>query len=260
MVVWNCVRKLFKGGRGQPIDLNPTSSLSISTYYSLDRNTVRILTMAATQVISENHHLAGARNALSKEACMKMYDEWASSYNSDLADASQNYVAPILTAQTAIQFNTNPRATVLDAGCGTGLVGEALAKSHKMVIDGADLSPPMLKICKDTGVYRDTLLVDLTKAIDRPDESYDIITCCGTFTRGHVGPDPALREFIRLLKPNGIIVATVLHEIWLSGGYKVEVDKIESEGLAKVLSTDVKDYRAGAGDKATFLVLKKTSA
>lgn len=216
--------------------------------------------MAATQVISENFHLAGARNALSKEACMKLYDEWAASYNNDLADASQNYVAPILTAQTAIQFNTNPRATVLDAGCGTGLVGEALAKSNSLVIDGADLSPPMLKIAKDTGVYRDTLLVDLTKAIDRPDESYDLITCCGTFTRGHVGPDPALREFIRLLKPDGIIVATILQEIWLSGGYKAEIDKIESEGLGKVLSKDVKDYRRGPGDKATFLVLKKSSA
>lgn len=216
--------------------------------------------MATTQVISENFHLAGARNALSKEACMKLYDEWAASYNNDLADASQNYVAPILTAQTAIQYNTNPRAIVLDAGCGTGLVGEALAKSNSLVIDGADLSPPMLKIAKDTGVYRDTLLVDLTKAIDRPDESYDLITCCGTFTRGHVGPDPALREFIRLLKPDGIIVATILQEIWLSGGYKAEIDKIESEGLGKVLSKDVKDYRRGPGDKATFLVLKKSSA
>lgn len=210
-----------------------------------------------TQVITENSHLAGARNALSKEACMKLYDEWAASYNNDLADASQNYVAPILTAQAAMKINNNVKATVLDAGCGTGLVGEALAKGGAMVIDGADLSPPMLDIAKDTGVYRDLLLADLTQPIERPDESYDIITCCGTFTRGHVGPDPALREFVRLIKPGGIIVATILNEIWLSGGYKAEVGKLEAEGLARVVSAEVKDYRKGAGDKATFLVLQK---
>ncbi|KAJ0419363.1 S-adenosyl-L-methionine-dependent methyltransferase [Aspergillus carlsbadensis] len=211
----------------------------------------------ATQVITENARLAGARNALSKEACMALYDEWASSYNTDLADASQNYVAPILTAQAALQVNSNAKPTVLDAGCGTGLVGQALAKGGATLIDGADLSPPMLNIARETGVYRDLILADLTQPISRPDESYDIVTCCGTFTRGHVGPDPALREFLRVLRPGGIIVATVLYEIWLSGGYKAEVEKIEAEGLARVVSTDVKDYRKGAGDTATFVVLQK---
>ncbi|KAL2814465.1 S-adenosyl-L-methionine-dependent methyltransferase [Aspergillus granulosus] len=211
-----------------------------------------------TQVLTENVRLAGARNASSKEACMAMYDQWATSYNSDLADASQDYVAPILTAQAALQLNNNSRPTVLDAGCGTGLVGQALTKGSVMVIDGADLSPAMLKIAHETGVYRDLILADLTQPIDRPDESYDVVTCCGTFTRGHVGPDPALREFLRVVKKGGTIVATVLHEIWLSGGYKAEVEKLVAEGLATVVSTEVNDYRKGAGDKATFLALRKT--
>ncbi|KAL3456161.1 S-adenosyl-L-methionine-dependent methyltransferase [Aspergillus heterothallicus] len=212
----------------------------------------------ATQVLTENARLASARNALSKEACMALYDEWATSYNTDLADASQNYVAPILTAQTALRVNTKSHPIVLDAGCGTGLVGQALAKGGSMAaIDGADLSPPMLDIARGTGVYRDLIRADLTRPIDRKDETYDMVTCCGTFTRGHVGPDPALREFLRVLKQGGIIVATILHEIWISGGYKAEVEKIEAEGLATVVSTEVDDYRRGAGDKAMFLVLQK---
>lgn len=217
-----------------------------------------------TQVVTENAHLASARGAVSKEACMALYDHWASSYNKDLADASQNYVAPILTAQTAVQMISSARApvTVLDAGCGTGLVGQALAslKRGAITIDGADLSPPMLKIAEETGVYRTLTQVDLTQPIGAPDGTYDVVTCCGTFTQGHVGPDPALREFVRLVKPGGFVVATVLHEIWLEWGFKTEAERLEKEGLVRVVSTEVMDYRRGAGDKATFLVLKKTQA
>ncbi|KAL6234015.1 hypothetical protein BDW75DRAFT_213433 [Aspergillus navahoensis] len=217
-----------------------------------------------TQVITENAHLASARGAVSKEACMALYDHWASSYNKDLADASQNYVAPILTAETAVQMIQNVKSpvTVLDAGCGTGLVGQALAnlQGGAITVDGADLSLPMLKIAQETGVYRTLSQVDLTQPIDKPDGSYNVVTCCGTFTRGHVGPDPALREFVRLVKPGGVVVATVLHEIWLEWGFKAEAEKLEEEGLASVVSTEVMDYRRGAGDKATFLVLQRASA
>ncbi|KAL4911202.1 hypothetical protein BDW74DRAFT_172668 [Aspergillus multicolor] len=216
-----------------------------------------------TQVITENAHLAGARGALSKEACMALYEEWAASYNNDLADASQDYVAPLLTAQTALQLikNVSGPVSILDAGCGTGLVGQALSTLSKgkgdLTIDGADLSPSMLKVAKDTKVYQELTKVDLTLPVNKAGDSYDVVTCCGTFTRGHVGPDPALREFIRLVKPGGVIVATVLHEIWQEWGFKTEAEKIEKEGLARIVSTEVLDYRRGAGDKATFLVLRK---
>ncbi|KAE8383164.1 S-adenosyl-L-methionine-dependent methyltransferase [Aspergillus bertholletiae] len=214
----------------------------------------------ATQVITENTYLAGARNSLKKEDCMELYEKWAASYNEDLADASQNYIAPLLVAQAALASSKDADAFVLDAGCGTGLVAEALAKGSNMTIDGMDLSPAMLKVAEQTGVYQNLFKVDLTQPIDQPDQKYDIVTCCGTFTRGHVGPDPALREFIRLLKPNGIVVATVLEEIWVSGGYKAEADKLEAAGLAKVISRDLIDYRKGAGDKATLLLLQRTGS
>lgn len=206
----------------------------------------------------ENTLLNGCRNSNDKGTCMKLYDEWAASYNSDLAHASQNYVAPILTAQAAIKASNHSSApVVLDAGCGTGLVGEAMAKSGAMVIDGADLSPAMLKIAEDTGVYRDLITADLTQPVTKPDQTYDIITCCGTFTRGHVGPDPALREFVRLTKHNGIIVATILDEIWFTGGYQAEIEKLEREGLIRIVSVDLKDYRKGAGDKARLITLQR---
>ncbi|KAI9367188.1 S-adenosyl-L-methionine-dependent methyltransferase [Aspergillus egyptiacus] len=218
-----------------------------------------------TEVQAERTRVLNSRGLQSKEACQELYAKWAASYNADLTSESQNYTAPILTAQTAVQNtdlvnNNNAQLTVLDAGCGTGLVGQALSQSGNMVIDGADFSPEMLKIANETGVYRDLFEADLTLPIDRPDGTYDIVTCCGTLTSGHVGPAPALREFVRVVKPGGIVVATVLHLVWVSGGYKAEVEKIEADGLARLVSADVKDYIKGAGDNAIYLVLQKTGS
>ncbi|KAB8075969.1 S-adenosyl-L-methionine-dependent methyltransferase [Aspergillus leporis] len=211
----------------------------------------------ATQVITENALLAQARACLNKEDCMALYAKWAATYNTDLADASQEYLAPMVTAQAALEFNKRPNPSILDAGCGTGLVGVGLAQSGPVTVDGLDLSPDMLKVAEKTGIYQSLVIGDLTQPIDKPDEKYDIVTCCGTFTHGHVGPDPALREFVRITKINGIIVATIVHDLWLSGGFKAEVEKLEAENLVKVVSAELKDYRKAQGDKARLVVLKK---
>lgn len=209
------------------------------------------------QIATENVLLARARASNNTEDCMALYHEWATTYNDNLADASQNYVAPVLVAQAALKWSTRLSGPILDAGCGTGLVAEALSQANKFTIDGIDLSPAMLKVARQTGIYRDLTIGDLNQKIEKPDETYDIVTCAGTFTEGHVGPDPALREFVRVTKKNGLIVATVLNKIWKSGGYKAEVEKLEAEGLFKVVSMEIKDYRKGAGDKATLVVLEK---
>ncbi|RYP20941.1 hypothetical protein DL765_002478 [Monosporascus sp. GIB2] len=211
----------------------------------------------STLVQTRDTLLARARGSNNKEECRALYAQWAPTYNTDLADASENYVAPVLAAQVALKFDSHARGTILDAGCGTGLVGEAMARGGATTIDGLDLSPAMLGVAEQTGVYRSLDLGDLTQKVDKPDETYDIITCVGIFTHGHVGPSPALREFARLVKKNGIVVATILEDIWLSGGFKAEVERLETEGLVKVVSVELIDYRKGAGDKARLVTLEK---
>lgn len=209
----------------------------------------------STQVQTKASLISRARAAPTGTDCYALYDEWAATYDDDVT--SQDYVGPMYVAQAALRSDNYKKGWILDAGCGTGLVGELLARGGAMTIDGLDLSPAMLKIAEKTGVYRSLDAADLTRQVDKPDGTYDIITCAGTFTEGHVGPEPALREFVRITKSNGIIVATVLDKIWLSGGYKAEVEKLEAEGLVKVISADVKDYVKGRGDTATVIVLEK---
>jgi SAM-dependent methyltransferase len=252
--------------------------LSIKLYRShytllilINPNNKPTMTIQSNPII-ENSRLATARSAVSKEACMALYDEWAPSYNRDVSDVSQVYVAPRLVAQIALRLleneDENGPVPILDAGCGTGLVGQSLAVLSEdtsrgllptIEIDGADLSPSMLKVARSTGVYRALTTVDLTQPIDKADDSYDIVTCCGTFTHGHVGPNPALSELLRLVKPGGVVVATIVHDIW-ERGFSCEVTRMEMDGLARIVSAEVEGYRRGAGDKAVFLVLRKASS
>jgi len=54
---------------------------------------------------------------------------------------------------------------ILDAGCGTGLVGVALAERGARSIDGVDLSPGMIAKAKETGVYRRLAPADLSRPL-----------------------------------------------------------------------------------------------
>ncbi|KAJ8126694.1 hypothetical protein O1611_g6944 [Lasiodiplodia mahajangana] len=203
-----------------------------------------------------NTFVARARGCRTREDLQTLYAQWADTYNADLRTGTHNYVAPFIVAEIAFKFSHRVQATVLDAGCGTGLVAAALAEGGITTIEGLDLSPHMLRVAEKSGAYQSVFQGDLTKGIARPSQSYELVTCVGTFTHGHVGPIPALREFVRILKDDGHIIATVLEEIWLPGGFKAEVDKLQAEGLVEVVSTDLEHYLKGQ-DKAYVVVLQK---
>jgi 2-polyprenyl-3-methyl-5-hydroxy-6-metoxy-1,4-benzoquinol methylase len=195
----------------------------------------------------------------SPDDCKAIYDEWANTYNFDVQHTGVDYVAPILAASMVVAAGGNLSGSILDAGCGTGLVGVALAKSGANNIDGMDLSPSMLEFARKTRAYKDLAIVDMSKVINKQDQSYDVITCVGTFTQGHVGPKPAFQELIRLLKKDGILVCTVLNDVWVSGGYKAEVERLEALGAATILRSEDMDYYRRGDDqqKARMVVLKR---
>lgn len=186
-----------------------------------------------------------------------LYDQWAATYDKEMADMSQEYVGPTLAATytlKALGASEIGKAKILDAGCGTGLVGVQLAKLGAKDIDGVDLSQGMLDIARDTGAYNNLDAVDLTKPLVQKDNTFDVIVCIGTFTQGHVGPEP-LDEFVRVVKPGGFIVATVLGSIWAKDGFEEKIAGLANSGRVQVLSSELEDYRKGAGIKARMVVL-----
>ena len=188
------------------------------------------------------------------DSARELYDEWAETYDSDLTDSSQGYVGPLVAAQTVARV-AGVDGEILDAGCGTGLVGVELAALGATTIDGVDLSPGMLERAKATGAYRRLAPADLSRPLPVSADFYDVVVCVGTLTHGHVGP-AAFGEFVRLARPGGTIVATVLDDIWDSGGYRAEVDRLAQMALVGIESADVVDYRKAAEVSARMVVLR----
>ncbi|KAK8879247.1 S-adenosyl-L-methionine-dependent methyltransferase [Apiospora arundinis] len=240
---------------GTTLTAQPQPQLSIPDNTTITTEKLSINKMSTRT--GEGSRLALARASSNGTDNTALYKDWAASYNADLpADV---YIAPTLTAKAALKFDSSAKGSILDAGCGTGLVAEVLARGGAQSIDGLDLSPAMLTEAGKTGVYKKLFLGDLTRPVDIADERYDVVTCAGTFTHGHVGPSPALREFVRIVKTNGIIVATIIDAIWESGGFKREIETLEAEGLVKIVSADIIDYVQARGDHAVLIVLEKLS-
>ncbi|OAA39347.1 Methyltransferase domain-containing protein [Metarhizium rileyi] len=213
-------------------------------------------TAATASVAHET--LARVYASSSVTATRTLYDEWAKTYDEEMADQSQNYVGPALASACVLEMlgpENMARASILDAGCGTGLVGLHLAKAGARNIDGIDLSPGMLDIARKTGVYQSLDVTDMSKSIPQKDGSYKVVVCIGTFTQGHVGPE-AMSELVRVTEKTGLIVATVLASIWESGGYAAKVASLEDDGRVKLVSAELSDYRQGAGVQARMVILQ----
>ena len=177
-------------------------------------------------------------NATSKEELATAYGEWAEHYDKDLID-EMGYVAPVIASQLLQEYVRDLSARILDAGCGTGLVGADLHQKGYRNLEGFDYSAQMLERAKDKEVYAILHQGDLTGRLGLADNSYDAIISVGTFTCGHVGP-AAFDELIRITKPGGHLCFTVRDQAWEEDNYRVVMDKIENIGVWKCVEDEIR--------------------
>jgi predicted TPR repeat methyltransferase len=93
-------------------------------------------------------------------AVRHIYDQWAATYDEEDVAALMGYPAPARVADRVAEL-VGPETDILDAGCGTGLLGAALAPYGFRSIDGLDLSPGMLRVARRRRVYHDLGPADL---------------------------------------------------------------------------------------------------
>jgi predicted TPR repeat methyltransferase len=161
-------------------------------------------------------------------AVAERYDAWAQNYDHDLT--SWSYQAPMVVAETV--GTRHPEAeSVLDVGCGTGLVGRALrARGFAGQILGLDLSQASLEIARQCGAYDSLERGDLQQRLVLGDDSVDAVVCVGVMT---YLPDveAVWREFARVARPGGIVVATQREDLWQPRECQTVVDRLQSEGV-----------------------------
>lgn len=96
---------------------------------------------------------------------------------------------------------------ILDAGCGTGLVGVLVAPRARR-LDGVDLSAEMLEKARAKGVYHGLRQGDLVAVLAERPEGYDAVTCAATLI--HVRDlRPAFEAAAIALRDGGLLVFTL---------------------------------------------------
>ncbi len=195
------------------------------------------------------------------------YRNWASTYDIDFAHRNQYIYPKIIAAICASLVDTSSPLTILDIGCGTGIVGTYLSELlTASIIDGVDISPEMLHVAStklriDTKpVYDQLFEADLTKPISFANAKYDVAISAGTFTHGHLGPD-ALINVLRALRPGGRMVVGINKEHFGANGFEAVLQNAtHSQLISAPAFTEVQIYDEGSphyGDLAlvtTFLV------
>ena len=186
------------------------------------------------------------------EEIMKYYDKWSEKYDRDMVDL--NYTGPKETVDVLKKYVTNKNIKILDAGCGTGLVGIELKKFGYTNIDGLDLSKKLLDLVPK-GYYKKLEQADLNKPINTKNDIYEVIMCVGTFTFGHVRP-PALDEFIRITKNKAFICFTINEGIYKDYGFDKKIKELTDNKSWKVKEFFKSDYIASK-DVNAWLCLAK---
>ena len=188
---------------------------------------------------------------------IEFYKKWADDYDHQML-VKLEYVAPIGIARLLCEFLPNKESEIFDVGCGTGLTCRFLADNGYQALDGIDLSPDMVRVAREQGIYRDLIVGDVNQIIERHSSIYDAVISSGTFTHGHVGPEP-LDELFRVLRTGGILACTVHKDLWTSRGFERKLESLVSGGQAKCLHLKQDNYYKTDNIDGWFCVYQKVS-
>ena len=165
--------------------------------------------------------------AENNEQLADRYDQWAKDYDSDLKDVF-DWRSPELTAEFLAKY-VSRESRILDAGAGTGLVGQALASLGYENLEAMDMSPGMLDQARKKAVYKDLHQMVMGDALGFATGAFDAVIAVGVLTLGHA-PASSLDELARITKAGGYVIFTVRTDLYENGQFKEKQDGLAAEG------------------------------
>jgi len=168
-----------------------------------------------------------AYHAKDSSETAEVYDDWAAEYEQHMKNVG--YTHPAMVASMAARHVAPTDEPVLDAGAGTGVLGEILTALGYSNLSGLDASEGMLKIAGLKKNYRDLSHQFLGQSLCYDDDYFALVASSGVFTQGHA-PLAGLDELIRVTRPGGHLVFSVART-YLDGPFEQKRQQLELAGL-----------------------------
>jgi len=183
--------------------------------------------------VSRELRLEQVYGAKSNDELRAIYDEWAAAYDSDLQAFGYSY--PPAIAGLVARYVRERDAPILDAGAGTGIVGEVLAILGYTKLTGIDLSDGMLAIARAKGVYAELRNQTLGRRLDFAEHAFAAVVSAGVLTTGHAPPS-CLDELIRVTRPGGHLIFTLSTPVY-EEGFRPKLEALSGQGLWRAVET-----------------------
>jgi len=184
------------------------------------------------------------------------YQRFAADYDAELLN--RGYAQPDRVADTLVAAGVPLDARILDAGCGSGLSGRALADRGYRNLHGCDYSTEMLALAGRTGVYRTLHEVDLNVVpIAVPGAPFDAVTAVGVVGHGHVA-GAAIAGLVDLLIPGGFLALAINELAWPEGDAKPALDELVAGRRLDPYDAELGEHIPGV-DKQGWVVTARRS-
>ncbi len=175
-----------------------------------------------------------ATNAESSQDVREIYDNWAEDYERRIL--SYGYSTPTVAAWFFGRYVQQGDGAVLDAGSGTGIMGQVLAPLGYRDFMGIDISQNMLELARTKGVYKELRQMALGEQLDFPTDAFTAVVSTGVFAAGHAPPE-SFDELLRVTKSGGHIIFSVRTDVYVEEGFKDKQEALEKEGRWQLLET-----------------------
>lgn len=144
-------------------------------------------------------------NRSPKQYVENLFDQYAGHYNEHLTKMLKYQLPEKVELVLYEQLNPQKNHTVLDLGCGTGLMGRILSPFSNNII-GIDLSSNMLNEAKKTGYYAELYQKDCFEYLDQ--QNFDLILALELCP--YIGDIyPLLQSIYQALLPGGLFIFSI---------------------------------------------------